>query len=488
MEELIKKLHPHEKKILSVLNRLGMAKPDEIAKETGISVDAVRKACQWAAIKGLVKIEKEIKEEINLTDEGREYVEYGLPEKQLLLFLKDSGDLRIEDAIKNVKRSKIAIAWAKRKGWIDIKDGFVRITEKGMNALNSETEAEKVLKEGKGRRDVIDELTSRGLLNVKRTETGVVMLTQKGRDISANINDEEEIGQLTPEMIKTGSWKGKRFREYDISLPVPKVYVIKKHPYIQFLNYVRRKLIGLGFKEMTGPYVETEFWNCDALFMPQDHPARGIHDMFIIKNPNKGVVRDKGLMERVKLVHKSGWITGSKGWGYFDSEKSLNLILRSQTTAVSARTLYKNKEKPAMYFTIDRVFRPDVVDAKHLFEFHQAEGIVIDDNLTLKHLLGFLEVFGKEIVEAEKVRFRPSYFPFTEPSVEMDCMVDGKWMEIGGAGIFRPEVTLPLGVEETVLAWGIGITRLAMIKLGIKDLRELFTKDIDVLRNMKMVI
>ncbi|RLI99518.1 MAG: phenylalanine--tRNA ligase subunit alpha [Candidatus Aenigmatarchaeota archaeon] len=489
MEDLIAKLHPHEKKILLVLSKLNIATPLDISKESGLSLDAVNKAGQWASIKGLLKIEKERKRRVELTEEGQRYVEEGLPEKRLLLMVKD-GKKHVNEIRKQIANANIAIAWAKRKGWIKIENGVIEITEKGIKACKQIGEDEKALRDRKGSERVLKELEHRNLVKIIEGGRSLFMLTDSGKNIVKNISvsEEEEIGQITPDIIKSGAWKKKKLREYDILMPAPKIYVAKLHPYIQFLNNVRMKLISLGFKEVSGPFVELEFWNCDALFMPQDHPARSIHDMLRVKRPARGAVKDKNLLERVRLTHENGWITGSSGWGYFDVNKSIELVMRSQTTAVSARTLSKLKGGPAKFFTIDRVFRPDIVDANHLFEFHQAEGIVIGKNLTFRHLLGFLEVFGKEIAGAEKIRFRPGYFPFTEPSVEMDCMVNGKWLEVAGAGIFRPEVVMPLGIKERVLAWGIGITRFAMIKLKISDLRTLFTKDIDYLRDASMVI
>lgn len=223
--------------------------------------------------------------------------------------------------------------------------------------------------------------------------------------------------------------------------------------------------------------------------MPQDHPARGVHDIFYLSNPAKGKLPDENLVAKVKTTHEGGWITESTGWGgTWDSKEASKLILRSQTTAVSARTLAENREKPAKYFTIDKNFRPDVIDAKHLMEFYQCEGIVISEGLTFRHLLGFM----KEIAEAigiKEVKFLPAYFPFTEPSVQ-GFIKHPKlgWMEAMPGGLLRPEVLRPLGIEKSqVLAWGLGIDRLAMTKLGIDDIRTLFTDDLEWLRNVPLV-
>jgi phenylalanyl-tRNA synthetase alpha chain len=286
-----------------------------------------------------------------------------------------------------------------------------------------------------------------------------------------------------------GKWKTQKFRKYDVTTPAPKIYPAKKQPYVQFIEDIRRKLMAMGFREMKGTFIETGFWNCDALFMPQDHPSRGIHDAFYMKHPAKGQLPDKNIVAKVKATQEGGWVTGSTGWGgEWSEEEAKKLMLRSQTTAVSARTLVEHGDKPGMFFNIDRVFRYDVIDAKHLVEFDQCEGIIIGENLTLRHLFGILKEFA-DMVGAKEVRYKPAYFPYTEPSCEVYMKFPKLgWVEMGGAGMFRPEVLRPLGIEKSnVLAWGFGLGRLAMMKLGIEDIRQLYSDDIDFLRNAPMV-
>ena len=147
----------------------------------------------------------------------------------------------------------------------------------------------------------------------------------------------------------------------------------------------------------------------------------------------------------------------------------------------------KKEDVPYKMFIIDKVFRPDVLDAKHLVEFDQCEGIVVDEGLSFKHLLGYMKEIAI-MLGAENIKFKPSYFPFTEPSVEAYVKFPKLgWMEIGGAGIFRPEVTKPLGVDVPVLAWGIGIGRLAMMKLGVSDIRYLYSDNLGWLRNKEVI-
>ena len=243
----------------------------------------------------------------------------------------------------------------------------------------------------------------------------------------------------------------------------------------------------MGFQEMRGTLVETEFWNMDALFMPQFHPARDIHDVYFVKNPTHARTIAEPYLTQVTQVHEKGTGAGSTGWGYaFDAERAKRLVLRSQGTAVSARTLAAGASVPGKYFSIARCFRYDQVDATHATDFFQVEGIVLGSDINFRTLLGLLNLFAREVAQAKEVKFLPAYFPFTEPSVEMHVRHPKLgWMELGGAGLFRPEVTTPLGVSVPVIAWGLGLDRMAMVALGIHDIRDLFSADLEFIRTMR---
>jgi phenylalanyl-tRNA synthetase alpha chain len=293
----------------------------------------------------------------------------------------------------------------------------------------------------------------------------------------------DEIGTLTPEMLETGSWKGKTFRSYNVKTPPTRLTPGRTNPYAQFLENVKDKLASLGFEEFDGPLVETEFWNSDALFMPQFHSARDIHDVYRIAEPEQAKTIEEPWLSNVAAAHENGGETGSRGWNYaFDRGFTRRLVLRSQGTVLSAKTLPQAKI-PGKYFGIVRCFRYDRVDATHLPDFYQTEGIVLGENVNLRTLLGMLEMFAREVAGAKEVKYVPGYFPFTEPSVEVHIKhpVLG-WFELGGSGIFRPEVTESLGVHVPVAAWGIGIDRMALMALGLNDLRELFSYDIENVR------
>jgi phenylalanyl-tRNA synthetase alpha chain len=225
--------------------------------------------------------------------------------------------------------------------------------------------------------------------------------------------------------------------------------------------------------------VQQSFWNFDALFQPQDHPAREMQDTFYLR---ENLPLPEGY-EKVKAMHESGGETSSTGWGgVWKEEKAEQCVLRTHTTSVSIQHLAKNPTPPVKAFCVGRVYRRETIDPTHLAEFEQLEGIVMDEGVTFGNLLGILREFYHRMGFLG-VRFKPSYYPYTEPSLDAEVYVEGLgWIEMGGAGVFREEVTAPLGINYPVLAWGLGVSRIAMLRLGLKDLRYLHQSDIAFLR------
>ena len=257
------------------------------------------------------------------------------------------------------------------------------------------------------------------------------------------------------------------------------MYIGKTHPYQQLIDEMRQIFLEMGFTEIHGGIVQSAFWNFDALFQPQDHPAREMQDTFYLKEciplPNG--------WDRVRDMHEKGGDTSSSGWGgTWNRDKAEQCVLRTHTTSISIQHLALHKQPPVKAFCLNRVYRRETIDPTHTPEFEQLEGIVMDEGVGFRHLLGFLkEFYGR--MGFEGIRFRPGYFPYTEPSVEPEVFVDGLgWVEMGGAGIFREEVTAPFNIKYPVLAWGLGVSRLAMLKLGLKDLRLLYRSDIGWIR------
>ncbi|MCL6500818.1 MAG: phenylalanine--tRNA ligase subunit alpha [Candidatus Pacearchaeota archaeon] len=301
----------------------------------------------------------------------------------------------------------------------------------------------------------------------------------------------ELIEQITPEMIKKETWRGKYFRKYDLRSKAPRIYGGKRHFVSQAVDYARKIWTDMGFEEMRGDLCQTAFWNFDALFTAQDHPVREMQDTFYLAGI-KGKLPDKKIVNRVREAHEKG-VNGSKGWQYkWNEDEAKRIVLRTHTTCLSAITLaklgsVKNKIKKGKFFAIGRCFRNETLDWSHGFEFNQTEGIVIDKDANFRHLLGYLKKFYEKM-GFEKIRFAPAYFPYTEPSVEMAVYVPERkvWLELGGAGILRPEVVVPLlGEWVPVLAWGPGFDRMLLDYYDIKDMREIYTNDINQLRKIK---
>lgn len=402
-----------------------------------------------------------------LTEEGKEYLEKGLPEKNLVELLIE-GPVSFDLLKKRVKHFAIAIQWAKKKGWIAVKDGKIHLLKEPKTFPEQEA-LEKIAKGEQVSSEMLSLLLQRRLI-------------EKARKI------EKEIIFLTEDHIKTGNWRVSSFKPYNVEITGQRIYPGKKHIVSFYIQKIRDVFFDLGFREASGPMIESGFWNFDALFVPQDHPGRELQDTFYMKIPGKCKLPDKALIKQVKSAHENGAGTGSLGWRYKWSEDiAKQAILRTHTTSVSARELAK-LQPPAKVFCIGRVFRNESIDYKHMVEFTQIEGIVVDENVGFRDLLGYLKEFYQRM-GFEKVRFRPSYFPYTEMSTEPELFFEerGEWIEMGGAGIFRPEMTKPLGIDVPVLAWGLGLERLIMLKLGLNDIRNFYYKnDLELLQEAQL--
>ena len=315
-------------------------------------------------------------------------------------------------------------------------------------------------------------------------------LTKQGTELLKAGLGEEAIDAVTPQILASGQWKGKSFRRYDVTAPVEPVLSGQKHFVTQATEYARQIWLDMGFQEMKGDLIQPSFWNFDALFSAQDHPVREMQDTFFLKNPKLSAPPDKELAKKIKAMHETGSPLGSKAWGgNWSVEESQRNVLRTHTTVLSARTLAKLKKKdiPAKFFSLGKCFRNEALDWKHLFEFNQTDGIVVDKDANFQHLLGYLHQFFAKM-GFPKARFRPAYFPYTEPSVEIDVFHEGKgtWIELGGAGMLRPEVTVPLfGEEIPVLAWGPGFDRIILDYYNITDIRDLYKNDLGQSRARK---
>jgi len=503
-------LRENEIRILAALDKLHeRAGVEQLMAQCELPDAAVMRAALILQENNLVRVHGKIETIVKLTEEGAIHAQNGLPERRLVnAVIAKGGKTTLQAAAREAQLdqefAQIALGWTQRKKWASFDPKTSTLTverapkvgddERLLTTLYAKEEfaAEKLSQDQKA---AIEQLKKRKAITAEDKTERFLELTKEGKQAidwgAANLTvGPKEITQLTPELIIKGTWRTVRFQKYNIQAPAANVWPGKKHPYLNFLDEVREKLVMLGFKEMTGTAVETSFFNFDALYTPQDHPARELDGIYYIKNQQCGEIsKYANVVERVKAVHENGGNTGSKGWGYaYSEEEARRLILRGHGTCLSARTLLnKNLEAPSKYFSIARVYRPEVVDKTHLSEFNQVEGIVVDEKLNLRDLLGVLGKFAKEIAGADKIRFKPDYFPFTEPSVELSAYKkDYGWVEFRGSGIFRPEVTQPLGIKVPVIAWGLGVDRLFMMRAGLEDIRCIFSQDLDWLRRKQV--
>lgn len=492
-------LSHNEKRLLLALEREGgRSTPEKLLANSDFQLEVeIMNAASWLQSKGLLTIE-ESSERFYRVGDSR-VVKEGLPERRALQIINENGgelELSKLSDVLGAESAKIAVGWLKRKGLAEIvmsgDSKSLRITEKGMRHLDTLTEDEELLKEMMKRpvserevpAKILKDLTGRRELVVEelRIRRNLV-LTKEGREaLELGIELRDEIAQITPELISSGRWKEKRFRRYDVNTFAPAVYPAKRHPLTRLGDRIRSIFLQMGFKEIEEEYVQPAFWNMDVLFTPQDHPARELHDTFYLEDPPYIKLEDRALVEKVRRIHIDGADTGSSGWGgEWSEEVASRALLRTHTTVNTICFLSRNPEAPAKVFSLARLHRNEAIDATHLPEFTQIEGIVVDENGSFDMLVSILREFY-ERMGFEEMRIRPAYFPYTEPSLEVEVFFNGKWMELGGAGVFRPEVVAPFGVKHPVLAWGLGFERLAMLMWGIKDIRDLYISDMDMLR------
>ena len=496
LSEILEGLSYNEKKLLLVLDgKGGSAKIADMVSEGDFSLEVeVMGAASWLESKGLATLSERSEKFFALAGDVPE-----LPERVALKAIDAAGGSMLMEALADAMpggADRIAVGWLKRKGLADIsKDGgskVLEITAKGREALSGkmpdealierlasgpipEAEADKALiKDLKGRQGmVVDKVITER--TVKLTETGV-RAARSGLELRPQITD------VTDRMIQSGEWKDAEIRKYDVQTFVPAAVPAKKHPLTRLGNQVRRLFTDMGFEEMSSEYVQPAFWNLDMLFTPQDHPARDLQDTFYLEHPAKIHIDDERLVETVRNIHENGGDLGSTGWGgVWSRDKAEAALLRTHSTVSSIRYIAEHPDAPRKAFSISRIFRKESIDATHLPEFTQIEGIIIDEHADFDMLITIIREFYAKM-GFDQIRIRPAYFPYTEPSLELEVFFNGKWMELGGAGIFRPEVTEPLGVKCPVLAWGFGFERLAMLKWNIKDIRDLYISDLDALK------
>jgi len=493
-------LRENEQKTLLALQKLnGKANVNQLIEKSGLAHAAVMRAALTLAQKKLVAIHEQKQNIVQLNEEGRLHAQKGLPERRLINSLIELGrEAPVEKAAEKASLEKkfvpIALGWLHRKGWATLEKKRILKTEK--KALPQGTD-ERLLSQlgekGPLRVEELDRemqgavsiLKGRKLLEIMEKTVRELELTDAGWQlVEKGLEIVAEITQLTPELIISGKWRQTKLRKFDVTVAGPEFYPAKIHPLQQVIQRAREIFLEMGFNEIRGPLVETAFWNFDALFQPQDHPAREMMDTFYLANPKAGGLPPKGVVTAVAKTHENGWTTGSKGWVYkWSPDEAKRLVMRTHTTAETIKHLSKHKKPPIKVFSVDRVYRNEQVTSIHTAEFHQIEGIVVDKGVTLRDLMGTLKTFYARF-GLKKVKFWPCYFPYTEPSAEATVYVPKlkRWIELCGMGMFRPEVLAPMGIKYPVLAWGGGLERLAMLELGLDDIRVLYGNSLSWIR------
>ncbi|MEM2972391.1 MAG: phenylalanine--tRNA ligase subunit alpha [Candidatus Bathyarchaeia archaeon] len=498
MSEL--RLRLHEQKTLLALKELGgKASVDQIVAKSGLAHAAVMRATLTLSANKMMTIHEKKQTIATLNKEGLQYVHDGLPERLLLRAILKLGEkATVEEAAKEAKLESvfipIALGWLNRKSWASVKgkNCILKVDkepqfgdDENLLKLMAEKGAVVVEELNKEQLEALGLLKKRKLIKLNEKVIRELELTPEGWGvIQKGLKVVEEITQLTPELIITKKWRQTKLAKFDVTAPTPTAFLGKMHPLQQIIQRAREIFLEMGFTEIRGPVVETAFWNFDALFQPQDHPAREMMDTFYLANPKVGRLPPKNIVDAVAKTHENGWVTGSKGWSYkWNPKEAKKLVLRTHTTAETIKYLSKHKKPPIKVFSVDRVYRNEQVTYKNIAEFHQIEGIVVGENVTLRDLMGTLKTFYTKF-GLEKIEFWPCYFPYTEPSAQAVVYHPklGRWMELCGMGLFRPEVLAPMGIKCPVLAWGGGLERLAMIELGLNDIRLLYGNNLEWLR------
>jgi len=487
-------LHPIERKVLASLAD-GPKVFEALVSSSGLLPDQVRRSISWLSSKALVTTTEVTSVELKLITQP--------PELVFLESLREGGGeasvARLRNALGEDRGFSAAMGRAVSAGWVEVKEGMM-----GQIVLLKDKEAGRdleglvaLLKKGasepsvpEAQRGTVADLVKRGLVERQETKTVSVTVTPDGVEALKSAED-QGFEKLTPEILSSIRATGLdvKLRPIDVSASAPAFHPGRRHPVKELIAEVREVYLSMGFSEITGEAVQAAFWNFDALFTPQDHPARDLQDTFYVKGMKDQKISRSGVVANVAAAHEAGWQTGSKGWRYkWDVEEARRLVLRTHNTAVTIQATRDSGGAETRVFSVARVYRNESLDYKHLAELHQMEGIVIGEGLNLRHLMGVLTKFyGK--LGMSGVKLWPSYFPYTEPSMQVMVYYDkvGKWLEMGGSGVFRPEVTWPLGVRKPVIAWGCGLERLLMLRLGMEDIRELYNNDLGWLRERKEI-
>jgi len=452
--------HDIEKKIINSLKENPIQTPETLENSTQLSPDQIRRGIEWLKLKDLAIVDESKSSVLRLGKNGIDSLEKGLPERRLLNLIK-SGPKKLSEIQKELGFVfGPAIGLCRKNNWIETSSDQIIL-----KTIPSELPGEKSLqlignnklpKEQTDKIDLSELLKRPDFILEDIIKNKKISLTQSAKSLDvSNIS-----GAI------------------DVEAEVPEVFVARTHPLKDTIDEIREIFVTLGFSEILGNMTQSSFWNFDALFTPQDHPARELQDTFFLDGISAKKIANPEQIRKVSDSHK-------KNWRYqWDINEARKMVLRTHTTCVTIKHLAENKPDEARIFSLGRVFRNEKVSYKHLVEFNQIEGIVVGKDANLRNLMGIQREFYKRI-GITKIKFWPTFFPYTEPSLQTMVYNEklGKWIELFGMGIFRPEVTKPLGITKPVLAWGGGIERIAMLKYDLDDVREFYNNNLGWLRS-----
>ncbi len=452
--------HDIEKKIINSLKENSIQTPETLENSTHLSPDQIRRGIEWLKLKDLAIVDEAKSSVISLGKNGLDSFEKGLPERRLLNLIKN-GPKKLSEIQKELGFVfGPAIGLCRKNNWIETSSDQIIL-----KTIPSELPGEKSLQLIGNNKLPKEQIDKTDLSELSKRPDFVIEDIIKNKKISLT---------TSAKSLDVSTISG----AIDVEAEVPEVFVARTHPLKDTIDEIREIFVTLGFSEILGNMTQSSFWNFDALFTPQDHPARELQDTFFLDGISAKKIANSEQIKKVSDSHK-------KNWRYqWDINEAQKMVLRTHTTCVTIKHLAENKPDEARIFSLGRVFRNEKVSYKHLVEFNQIEGIVVGKDANLRNLMGIQREFYKRI-GITKIKFWPTFFPYTEPSLQTMVYNEklGKWIELFGMGIFRPEVTKPLGITKPVLAWGGGIERIAMLKYDLDDVREFYNNNLGWLRS-----
>ncbi len=452
--------HDIEKKIINSLKENSIQTPETLENSTQLSPDQIRRGIEWLKLKDLAIVDESKSSVISLGKNGLDSFEKGLPERRLLNLVKN-GPKKLSEIQKELGFIfGPAIGLCRKNNWIETSSDQIIL-----KTLPSELPGEKSLQLIGNSKLPKEQIDKTDLSELSKRPDFIIEDIIKNKKIS--LTD-------SAKSLDVSNISG----AIDVEAEVPEIFVARTHPLKDTIDEIREIFVTLGFSEIIGNMTQSSFWNFDALFTPQDHPARELQDTFFLDGISAKKIANPEQIRKVSDSHK-------KNWRYqWDINEARKMVLRTHTTCVTIKHLAENKPDEARIFSLGRVFRNEKVSYKHLVEFNQIEGIVVGKDANLRNLMGIQREFYKRI-GITKIKFWPTFFPYTEPSLQTMVYNEklGKWIELFGMGIFRPEVTKPLGITKPVLAWGGGIERIAMLKYDLDDVREFYNNNLGWLRS-----